>query len=699
MSFELAFKLSSYLLVLDGLLALWLTRLFDPFSFALILAVATLSWWSERLQAALSKRLWDTLVLLALPFLILDLFYLAESFIAGVVHLLVFITLYKLFNRRQSRDYLDLAIVSFFQLVAASALTISFTFFFAFLAYMVIGTWTFILLHLKREAETSSTSPQELWRSARLFGPRFFLFSLGTALGAFVLTLGFFLIMPRVGRAYIPLRWRAGTMVTGFSEKVELGAFGTIQTDPTIVMRVRLPDLDRKEAAQLDLRWRGVAFDRFDGRSWSVSDAVKQVLLRRREGVFFVARPRDGSPALKQEIYLEPIGAEALFAAPKAIGVSGDFPSLLVDSLGAIALSAPPLSRIRYLAFSQLEGPPPPQPPTPTPQPLTPNPSPYLQLPELSPRIRALASSIVEGTTTSYEKAKKVEAYLLSNYRYSLDLRRDPRFEPIEDFLFEQKSGNCEYFAASMTVLLRSVGVPARVVNGFQKGEWNEFGGYYAVRQRDAHSWVEVYLGPSGWLTFDPSPRAGFEVESQASSGFLARYLDSLRMRWNRYVIDYNLGDQVLLARALKKRSEALRDELSGSMSALKGKLRRLWVKAAPLGVGGWGLGAGVALLALAIFLRSKGGGSRHRLRNGLPRVPFYERALKLLARRGFVKEPQMTPREFAKRLKSYDGEVFAGIDQLFELYYRVRFGGRPLSPPEESQVKALLAQLQSRHR
>ncbi|MFN3476881.1 MAG: DUF3488 domain-containing protein, partial [Candidatus Methylomirabilales bacterium] len=344
---------------------------------ALILAAFAFSWWSERLQASLSKRLWDSLVLLALPFLALDLFYLAESFVAGVIHLLVFITLYKLFNRRSSRDYLDLAIVSFFQLVAASALTISFTFLFVFFAYMVIGTWTFILLHLKREAESSSASPQALFSSARLFGPRFLLFSLGISLGTFVLTLGFFLIMPRVGRAYIPLRWRAGTMVTGFSEKVDLGAFGTIQTDPTIVMRVRLPDLDGKEAAKLDLRWRGIAFDRFDGRSWSVSDALKQVIFRRREGMFLVARPRDGVPILKQEIYLEPIDAEALFAAPKAIGVSGDFPTLFVASSDAMALSTPPLSRIRYLAFSQLEGPPPPPPPTPSGQPPPPNPSPH----------------------------------------------------------------------------------------------------------------------------------------------------------------------------------------------------------------------------------------------------------------------------------------------------------------------------------
>ena len=73
-----------------------------------------------------------------------------------------------------------------------------------------------------------------------------------------------------------------------------------------------------------------------------------------------------------------------------------------------------------------------------------------------------------------------------------LDLKRDERYEPLEDFLFVQKAGHCEYFASALAVMLRTVGVPTRSVNGFYGGEWNSFGHYLAVRQGDAHSWVEV---------------------------------------------------------------------------------------------------------------------------------------------------------------------------------------------------------------
>ena len=71
-----------------------------------------------------------------------------------------------------------------------------------------------------------------------------------------------------------------------------------------------------------------------------------------------------------------------------------------------------------------------------------------------------------------------------------------------------RRSGNCEYFAAAMAVMLRSIGVPARVAAGFQQGEWNPYGRYFMVRLSDAHAWVEVYLDGRGWVAFDPSPRA-----------------------------------------------------------------------------------------------------------------------------------------------------------------------------------------------
>lgn len=694
MSFELAFKLSSYLLVLDGLYALSLTRLFSPFGFVLLLAAFGVSFWIEKLQALASKRLWDVLTILFLGFLILDLLFLASSFVAGVIHLLTFVTLYKLFNRRNTRDYLDLYIVSFFQLVAASAFTINLAFFLAFIAYLVLGAWTFMLLHLRKEVEASGSSDlQARLRSTHLFSPPFLLTSVGVSLGAFFLTAAFFAILPRVGRAYLPLSWRQGTMVTGFSDKVELGTFGGIQTDPTIIMRVQLPDLDGKEAAGLDLKWRGIAFDTFDGRSWALSGSLKRVLLRRQGGLFQVRRAQ-GSPLLKQEIYLDPIGTQALFAAPTVVALAAASPTLLLDQLGSVALAAPPSSRIRYLAFSMVE--------EASWEPLDQKDrETYVSLPPLPPRIQALARSLTEGAGTASEKARRVEAYLQRNYRYSLTLPQAEGLNPLEGFLFETRQGNCEYFAASMAVLLRSVGVPARVVNGFQKGEWNEFGSYYAVRQKDAHSWVEAYLDGQGWATFDPSPRAEFEAGLSKPSGLLARYLDALKMRWNRYVIDYNLGDQVLIALALKRRSEAVREEIGKGLSLLTrglGALRETIPRVkAPLAL------AAFALLALLFLFRPferrpgllRGGLLRDRLLYRRS-ISFYERTLKLLAKRGLVKAPSFTPREFAEALRRKD-EALRAAGELFEFYYRVRFGGQPLSPPEEEHVKVLLSELAGR--
>src|SRR6202008_3744488 len=111
---------------------------------------------------------------------------------------------------------------------------------------------------------------------------------------------------------------------------------------------------------------------------------------------------------------------------------------------------------------------------------------------------------------------------------------------PLEDFLFVQRRGHCEYFATALAILLRTQGIPTRVVNGFFGGEWNEFGGYYAVRQGDAHAWVEGYFPEAGWVMFDPTPTA--PLSRGGIFGFFDRLYDAARIRWFTYVIDYDTG-------------------------------------------------------------------------------------------------------------------------------------------------------------
>ncbi len=301
------------------------------------------------------------------------------------------------------------------------------------------------------------------------------------------------------------------------------------------------------------------------------------------------------------------------------------------------------------------------------------------------------------GAKTPYEVVRRVEAYLTENLRYSLDVRRASGLDPLDEFLFYRKSGNCEYFAASMAILLRAEGIPARVVNGFQRGEWNEVGQYLAVRQRDAHSWVEVFFLGAGWVTFDPSPRAAFEEQTFGASGWTGKYLDALRMRWHRYVIDYNVGDQALLAMNLRRQSLIFRQTVGQAWESwalqVSQAVRRQWRQHGVL------VGALLALLvaSVVLFRRSPGGriGAAWLFRARTRRCPvaFYERMIRLLARRGCPRSPAVTAREFTSALADRP-QLSAPVAELTALYERVRFGGEPLTPADQRRAATLLHQL-----
>ena len=177
----------------------------------------------------------------------------------------------------------------------------------------------------------------------------------------------------------------------------------------------------------------------------------------------------------------------------------------------------------------------------------------HLQLPQFfDPAIHRLAQGITQRASSHEEKAREVLRYLRDNYAYSLSRKKFQK-SPLYDFLFIQKKGHCEYFSTAMVLLLRSIGVPARNVTGFYGAKWNSFGKYYAVRQNNAHSWVEVYLPQTGWKRFDPTPHSAPKKEG----GFWRKteeYIDSLRLRWHKFIIEYDLIDQLKALRAIRKK-------------------------------------------------------------------------------------------------------------------------------------------------
>jgi len=132
----------------------------------------------------------------------------------------------------------------------------------------------------------------------------------------------------------------------------------------------------------------------------------------------------------------------------------------------------------------------------------------YITLPDtVTERVRQFARDATEGLQTDYEKVIAIRDILRKEYPYTLITPRLPeKMDFVDWFLFEQKSGYCTSFATSMTVLLRTIGIPARYVEGYVLPEKDEADETYKVTNKSAHAWVEVYFEGFGWLTFEPTP-------------------------------------------------------------------------------------------------------------------------------------------------------------------------------------------------
>lgn len=152
----------------------------------------------------------------------------------------------------------------------------------------------------------------------------------------------------------------------------------------------------------------------------------------------------------------------------------------------------------------------------------------WLQVPDLSARTRALSAELVDPGRSNYDNAESVMAWMADNVAYSLDLDdHPPDRDAIDTLLFERQLGWCEPISSSMVMLLRQGGVPARWVTGFMPGDFNVLSGYWEVRAKHAHAWVEVWIPEHGWIAFDPTgavPNADGPATASVSIPLLALF-------------------------------------------------------------------------------------------------------------------------------------------------------------------------------
>ncbi|HWP34347.1 MAG TPA: DUF3488 and transglutaminase-like domain-containing protein, partial [Thermodesulfobacteriota bacterium] len=494
---------------------------------------------------------------------------LGEDPLVAAAALLVLLQLFTLATARTDRDDFRMAVLAFFQLLAASALSSSLGFAAVFVTFMLLSTWTLLVYHLRQEL--AAQPPGEPPPARRFFTFPFVASTTLLAAATLVFTAAIFLVLPRVGRGFLQRAAPQPLRLSGFSEVVRLGEVGEVKRDPTVVMRVRAP---APEALVEPIRfWRGAAFDRYDGLTWSRPAGDRRYVGPAADGRFVVAEARPGGRLVRQVVSLEPTNTAVLFGASRPVALAPSpaapraLPLVFRDSLDGVSGPAAPPVRIEYVVESDLSRPPASalraagrRYPAGFER--------YLTLPPLDPRVARLARAVTAGATTPYDQAIALEQHLRTAYAYSLEVRPSGRQPPLEEFLFETRAGYCEYSATAMAILLRVLGIPSRLVSGFLGGEWNEYGGYYIVRQSDAHTWVEAYFPGEGWVAFDPTPPAGTQPPARSPLSALARYLDALQNRWDRYVVGYSLADQRQAARRVRQETA----ELAAAVRAALGR-------------------------------------------------------------------------------------------------------------------------------
>lgn len=731
MSLDRAFQLSTLILTAIALAGLAMTAPLAAGFLALGIASLALSA-IERFyrpgllgMSSLSTRIWNIAILVAFGWFWIDFLWFSRDLLSAGVHFLIALMVTKLFNLHQRRDYLQLYAIDLMMVLASAGMTTDLWYGTIVVAFLLTGVWTLLLYQLRMEGTTPTQSLDALesppaaslvnTSTARVVDASFFWTTNGFAALALGITLIIFFSIPRIGTGYFHKGRADGLRTAGFSERVDLGAMGSIKLDDSVVMRVELPAHTSKLAEPLYLR--GMAYDWYNGRSWTNNARRRRLSADPATHLFTLpARHRqEGVTLLAHDILLESLDTPVLFGASLPRAIEGEFQSLQTDAMAGLYLTVPPSGRIHYRVWSAATHWPQASPST---EPAT-YPAEirnhFLVLPEDNPQIRHFAEAITEQATTPHEKVDALYAVLQADYRYSLDVGRAVSDRPLEDFLFRRKTGYCEHYASALVVLLRSVGVPARLVTGFLASEWNDYGHYYTVRQRDAHAWVEVYDPAAGWITVDPTPS---EPPAAARSQWNSwgSLWDSLRLQWDRVIVQYSATDQMAVVQTLRDSTDSARSGLSRIWASVLQQLSMsadsAWamashsVLAIPLAMLiaaalGWG---GFQLLRLVRRLglwRARFGGSGQGAHQPAAQSEetraaqqLYGKVLSILETKGFTKSPASTPQEFVQTVGETWQDATQTLTRITQLYYHARFNAQLLSPDDGAAANELLTTL-----
>lgn len=556
----------------------------------------------------------------------------------------------------------------------------------------------------------------------------------GTASVAFVVALLFFFLIPRH-----PSIWRRGQASSqegssvGFSRNLALGEMGQILESTKKVMEVRLTDFQtgravdiEKYAAEMGYEeplFRGMTTVQYEDGRWQTWEMGGRFVSVER---LLPGIPSHREGLVKQQIRLEPIDRELLFAMPPALygAMDNTRESIRIERINGI-LKQPLIDEsgrsLDYAVLSPKFSDAPGTLPARSPYPATRG-SVFLRVPRGLDALVEIAREQSGYNETPppppNEMARRLVDYLRNSggFGYTLDANvQDQSIDPLEDFLINRKVGHCEYFASALALMLRAVGIPSRLVSGFKGGEYKSDSGPFIVEERHAHAWVEAYIDRR-WVILDATPAA--RADSVASlavnpSPWL-QFRDLFKDFWRRFIVQLNVNEQRRLLAPIKLLfAEAVdwvkdgRRHMAGFITGLAQQLRspERWIS--------WQGGlvtfvfltflSGLVWVARRLWRLFQRFRARFLDPLGIGRtIAFYERFRRDCLKAGLARKPSETPQEFAFEVRRHFSPEFEAADwghfpvSLVAAYYDVRYGARELSEQALAALEDQLARFET---
>lgn len=720
MRFITLHKLSIYMLVALNLIGIYYWNVLHPLWLSIYITLFLVSWFSDNFPLN-DKRytiFWNIITVLAFIGLMFRVFIgNKETIISSAFEFALFILINRLFNRKGGREYLQIALISLILFVGIAIYDVDLWFVPYLITYIILFPWNLILLNLRFDIEfnySSKNLPQATSRilnSKRIINLKFM--ALTSIFAIVILTTIFvvFIFFPRIGLGIFSLAAYKREGKWSFGPEITIGDIGNVELDNSIVFRYYKPQSSTPLPQRDNLYWRVTTYSYFDGKKWKHIEEKYLFHLQRDSLYFFNPSLRKNIPKSNVKVILTPIYLEFLpipsytykvQLIPREnlkkksfspIMVSSD-KSIMIGSNRKLALELEYYTADYFekelasklnldlieteLSSTNIER--------------------FLQLPHFLPEsIKKLSTKLLSDKKTNIEKARSLIKFFYKNFKYDLNVNYKSSIEGIEQFLFKEKKGYCEYFATSMVLLLRVSGVPSRIVAGYLGGTLNKFGNYYTVSNKQAHSWVEVYDPSYGWIEFDPTPPVEIlNLQPTQWKELILQLIDVIKVNWYDKVIGYDLEHQKILAFASYR-----------TLGKIKLSLKRLdynKIKRVLTNYNYYILSFAILIgVTLIILWRKKGGGLIYKLYKGKKTKKgtnynyIIKEVDKIFESYNQPRKNSTPPLTHYNRLKHNKIITDESLEGIITFYNKVRFGDYNPREEELNYIKRTILNLRKR--